>query len=142
MKRDLQKNAVYAWERQNVMPFDRNVVPFEQIESIVKYVWASEKLSFPPLVEKLPSQARKGGDGCRTKVRFQGATYTFIILHELAHALTGICTGETNKHGALFMGMYCQLLNRYLNLDFDKLVQSAKEAGLKVKPDAKPVFLD
>ena len=141
MKRDKQKSAVYDWESREVAPHDKNPVPFAQIDSIVRHVWASEGLMYPPLVEKMPTRNKLAGDGCRTMLRFQSPTYTWIVLHEISHALTAECDGRTNKHGALFMGMYCQLLQRYLHLNIAELAETAQQAGLRVKLDATPVFI-
>jgi hypothetical protein len=142
MKRDQQRQAVYDWEVQNVAPYDRTVVPFAQIESIVHHIWAAEGLEYPPLVVPLPANAKIAGKGDRTMVHFPTQTYTWIILHELSHSMTGVCDGRTNKHGSLFMGILCQLLNRYLNLPILILAESAEKAGLRVKLDAKPSFLE
>ena len=138
MKTDLQKSKVYSWETENIAPYDTNTVPFCQIESIVKYIWHSEGLSNPPLVEKISKNCKKAGDATRTIVRFRETTYTWIILHELAHAMASLVTGETNCHGALFMGLYIKMVKRYLNLD---VLESAIEKGLRVKEDAIPCFI-
>lgn len=143
MKRDKQKSAVYRWQIRVVAPHDKTPVPFDQIEGIVKYVWTAEGLEYPPLVEPLPKQVRRWcGDATRTRIRFSSTIYTWVILHEISHALTFLHTYENNGHGALFMGIYCQLLSRYLHLDFQQLIQSAEKMGLHVTPDARPVFLD
>ena len=142
--KDYQSNRVYKWEEKFVLPHDLTPVPFEQIESIVAYVWRSEGLQFHPMVEKLPKNCRKCGDATRLVIRFNanGPTKTWIILHEVSHSLTSTAEGNNNWHGALFMGMYCQLLHRYLKLDFNKLVESAREHKIHVAPDAKPVFME
>ena len=142
MKIDRQKQRVYDWENINIAPKDRIPVPFEQIKSIVDFVWASEGLDYPPQVVLIPQQNKHAGDASRTTIRFKGATQTWIILHEMSHSLSSVCDGRSNQHGALFMGLYCQLLSKYLKMDFNQLIQSAKEFGLRVKPDAKPAFLE
>ena len=142
MKRDLQRQRVYDWENTNIAHHDRTRIPFEQIKIIVDYVWANEGLQFPPMVVPIPTQNHNEGDSTRIIVRFKETTYTWIILHELAHALSAQADGRNNAHGALFMGLYCQLLSKYLKMDFDTLVKSARDFGLRVKADAIPVFLD
>jgi hypothetical protein len=49
--------------------------------------------------------------------------------------------GESNGHGAIFMGIYIQLISRYMKLSYTRLVDSAFEYGLRVRIDARPVFL-
>jgi hypothetical protein len=142
MNRDSQRSAVYSWENLNVAPHDRTVVPFAQIEAIVRYVWEREGLEYPPQVLPLPRQKHKGGDATRTTVRFGKSTYTWIILHELAHSMTSTVDSRSNVHGALFMGIYCKLLTRYLNIDLDMLMKTAEAANLQVQLEAIPVFLE
>jgi hypothetical protein len=148
--RDSQRSKVYAWEQVHVAPHDQRVVPFDWIKSIVDYVWEKEGLKHPPLVEPMPVQKHALGDASRTTVRFVKETRTWIILHELAHSMSSTVEnveinqrfeGKTNVHGAIFMGIYIQLLTRYLNLNFGSLVSSAEAMGLRVDPLARPVFL-
>jgi len=141
MKRDRQRSAVYSWEDKTIAPHDTTAVPFDQIEFIVNHVWAKEGLEHPPQVIPIAKTA-KGADATRIKVRFGKTTFTWIILHELAHSMTTQHDGPSNKHGALFLGLYCQLVSRHLNFDFDLLAKSAEEWGLRIKRDAKPVWLE
>ena len=121
-------------------PCDKQVVPFCQIQSIVNYVWKQEGLLFPPMVDKMPKQNHNGGDATRTMVRFREQTFTWLILHELAHSMSSTVDNKSNRHGALFMGIYIQLLSRYLVMSFNDLATSAEASGLHVKLDANPVF--
>lgn len=139
--RDFQRSAVYAWETEFVSPRDTTPVEFANIQPIVNWIWQSEGLKYPPFVERLPKQKRKAGDATRTCVRFQEKTYTWIILHELAHALSSNVDDETNMHGALFLGLFIQLLSRYLHIPISELAASAESKGLKFKLDARPAFL-
>lgn len=140
MRVDRQKSKVYRWEDVVVSPHDTMAIFFHQVEAIVNYIWEREGLQYPPMVAPISKKSRHVGYGSRLKVQFQPITYTWIVLHELSHSLTSTCDGRSNRHGALYMGIYIQLLHRYLHLDFAELVKSAEAYGLKVKPDAKPVF--
>ncbi len=141
--REFQQSAVYAWENKVIAPLDKTHVPFNQIESIVNYIWKMEGLCFPPKVEELPKQSRKVcARGCRTVVKFpKTGTYTWIIAHELSHVQTCDMDGKSNLHGALFLGIYLQLLGRYLKLDVVELAHSADAAGLEFNLEAKSVFI-
>jgi hypothetical protein len=136
---DKQKQKVYRWEGKEVAPHDKTIVLFDNIQSIVNYVWADFGLEHPPLVGKQFHKKTTKADATRLVVRFGEKTHTWIILHELSHSATSLCSGESNHHGSLFMGIYLQLLHRYLHLD---LIESAKQAGLHIKEDAIPVFLE
>jgi hypothetical protein len=142
MKIDRQRQRVYNWENLNIAPKDRTPVRFENIKHIVDFVWSSQGLEYPPQVILIPKQNHNCGDATRTTVRFREETQTWIILHELSHSMSSLCDDRSNQHGALFMGLYCQLLSKYLNMDFAELIKSATDFGLRVKPDAKPAFLE
>jgi hypothetical protein len=143
MERDKQKQAVYDWEKTNIALHDTTKVPFDQIEKLVKFIWTMEGYEYPPQVIPLPKQCSKAaGDATRTTIRFKETTYTWIVIHEVAHSLTSNADGTSNHHGALFMGLYCQLAARYLRLSFDELATSAEQAGLKVKRNARPVWIE
>lgn len=139
---DKQQNKMYKWDREVVDPHDTNLIPFNQIECIVEYIWKSEGLKFPPKVEELPKSRYRSAfaDATRLEVRFREHAYTKTILHELAHSMTSDLDGESNMHGALFMGVYIHLLHRYLGLEIKHLVDTALEYGLKVNLDARPIF--
>ena len=133
MRIDKQQGLVYQWEQAEIAPKDTTKLFFFQVEPIIRWIWEQENLQYPPLVEKLPKKCRKFcADATRLKVRFADITYTWIVLHELAHSMTSRYNGLTNRHGSLFMEKYCQLLSRYLLLDYNSLVKSAHEFGLRV----------
>ena len=46
------------------------------------------------------------------------------------------------RHGAKFMGLYVQLLTRYLRLPVDALLTSVHASGIDIDHQATPVFLD
>ena len=49
---------------------------------------------------------------------------------------------RSDGHGQKFMGLYIQLLIRYLRLSADALSRSLYLSGIQVDTQAKPVFLD
>jgi hypothetical protein len=139
--RDLQRSKVYAWERKNIAPHDLTPVAFHNVKAIVDYVWKSEGLLYPPLVESMPKQNKTAaGDAFRYRVRFTETTHTWIILHELAHSMTSDIDGNSNQHGSLFMSVYISLVSRYLKIPYATLRDTAAEAGLVVAEAARPVF--
>lgn len=68
------------------------------------------------------------GTGHRLRLRFLAhkPTPTWVILHEMAHALT---CGD--GHGPNFVGVYMQLVERWLNIPQALLHYTAREAGVK-----------
>ena len=67
---------------------------------------------------------------------------SWVLLHELAHAMTGTVEGENDGHGPRFVGLYLRLLVRHARMPEEELARSLREAGIAFDPDARPVFLD
>ena len=56
--------------------------------------------------------------------------------------MTSDAEGRSDGHGPLFMGVYVQLIGRYLRLDPRILIGSLEESGIEIARDARPVFVD
>ena len=142
-RRDGQKTRVYAWEDKVVAAIDRSFVPFPAAQGMVDAIWSELGLQYPPKVERLPRQSRQlKADGSRLRLRLPETIPSWLLLHELAHALSSAQDGASDGHGPDFMGLYVQLLHRYLRLPAAELVRSAAAAGIAIHPDARPMFLD
>jgi hypothetical protein len=50
--------------------------------------------------------------------------------------------GHSDGHGPIFMGLYAQLLIRYLRVPIDTLLQSLEVARIEADMQARPVFID
>jgi hypothetical protein len=141
--RDHQRSRVYAWENRVVAPHAPDPIPFSGAQAMVDAIWAEMGLRWPPKVEKLPRQATvRQADASRLVLRLPEALPSWILLHELAHAMTSTAEGATDGHGPRFMGLYLQLLERYLRLPTSLLLPSLQEACIEVDLAARPVFLD
>ena len=141
--RDCQRARVYAWEDRVVRANDRSTLPHMAAQGMVDAIWADLGLRFPPKVERLPSQARRlEADASRLRLRLPDAIPSWLLLHELAHALNSSHDGASDGHGPAFMGLYIQLLVRYMRLCGAELLRSATAAGIDVHPDARPRFVD
>jgi hypothetical protein len=141
--RDRQRSKVYAWEERFVAPWDLSSISFAQAQGMVNAIWAEMGLRFPPKVEPLPRQARATvADANRLTIRLADACPSWWLLHELAHAMTSTHDGRSDGHGPRFMGLYAQLLARYLRLPTDALQASLRAAGIEVDMLAEPAFVD
>jgi hypothetical protein len=141
--RDRQRSKVYAWEELFITPRDPSSIEFGRAQGMVDAIWAEMGLRFPPKVEPLPVQARSTlADASRLLIRLADSSPSWCLLHELAHAMTSTHDGHSDGHGPTFMGLYAQLLIRYLRVPADKLFQSLDAAGIAVDMQAKPVFID
>jgi hypothetical protein len=135
---------LYAWEDAEVAPRDRSLVPFARLQALVDHVWTGEGLRFPPRVRPLPRQARRRTVARATRLAIEApeALPTWVLLHELAHALTSTAEERSDGHGPAFAGMYLRLLERYARMDRDGLARSLDRAGIPFDPDPRPAFLD
>ena len=138
-----EASRLYAWEDRAVAPRDRSRVPFAQLQALVDHVWAAEGLRFPPRVRPLPVQARKTvARATRLSIEAPPELPSWVLLHELAHAMTSTAEGENDGHGARFVGLYLRLLARHARMPEDELARSLRAAGIPFDPEARPVFLD
>jgi hypothetical protein len=100
-------------------------------------------LRFPPQVTHLPRQARTTvADATRLLIRLIDTTASWCLLHELAHAMSNTHEGDSDGHGPRFMGLYAQMLIRYLRVPPDAVGKSPHDADIEVDMDTTPVFLD
>jgi hypothetical protein len=134
---------LYAWEDAEVAPRDRSLVPCAQLQALVDHVWQAEGLRFPPRIRPLPRQARRTvARATRTAIEAPAELPTWVLLHEIAHALTSTAEDESDGHGPLFVGMYLRLLARYARMDGAALEASLARAGIAFERDPRPAFLD
>jgi hypothetical protein len=141
--RDYQRARVYAWEDRVVAPRDRSTLPYPAAQGMVSAIWADIGLRFPPTVAMLPGQARRlQADASRLLVRLPQTMPSWLLLHEMAHALSSTHEGASDGHGPTFMGLYIELLERYMRWSGTELVISAVAGGIDVDRDARPLFLD
>ena len=141
--RDRQRSKVYAWEERFVAPRDPSSIAFAQAQGMVNAIWAEMGLLFTPKVEPLPRQARSTvADANRLSIRLADASPSWWLLHELAHAMTSTYDGRSDGHGPKFIGLYAQLLTRYLRLPSDALLTSLRLAGIEMDTRAEPIFID
>ena len=141
MPRDAQRQRVYDWEDRVIAPRDPSRITFSAAQGIVNAIWADAGLRYPPKVALLPVSARcRLADADRLTIRLPASTPSWCLFHELAHALTTDHDGLSDGHGAAFMGIYVDLLARYLRLDARGLTRDLAAAGIRINPDAVPVF--
>ena len=140
--RDGQRSRVYAWENRIVVPHDRTTVPIAAAQAMVDAIWTETGLLYPPRVEPLPAAARtRLADADRLTIRLPARVPSWCLLHELAHTMTSDHDGRSDGHGPAFMGIYVQLLCRYMRFDEAHLRATAAETGIRVAVAPKPSFV-
>ena len=142
-ERDRQRSRVYAWEDTIVVPRDASLITYAAAQGMVDAIWSELGLRYPPRVEALPKQATtRMADGSRLALRLPAQTPSWCLLHELAHALTSTHDGHSEQHGPAFVGIYVQLLVRYLRLSQPWLLTTLEQARVQVDINARPLFVD
>lgn len=139
---DRRARRVYAWEDQVVAPLDRSLVPFAQMQALVDHVWQGEGLRWPPRMQRRKRSRTTLATGSRLAISAPDSLPSWVLLHELAHAMTADHDGHGDGHGAAFVGVYVRLLVRYCRIDRDRLAASLAASGIAWDPEARPRFLD
>jgi hypothetical protein len=133
---------LYAWENRVVAPLDSSMVPFERMQDIVDYVWAAEGLRWPPRVRPRKASRATLATGSRLAIEAPASLPSWILLHEIAHALTSTAEGVGDGHGPDFVGTYVRLLVQHCRLDRVMLEETLAADGIRWTPDARPAFVD
>jgi hypothetical protein len=122
---------LYAWEDAVVAPRDRSLVPFARLQALVDHVWAAEGRRWPPRIRPLPKQARRiVARASRTAIEAPAELPSWVLLHEIAHALTAEVDGTHAGHGPAFVGAYLRLLENHARMDRALLEATLTEAGI------------
>jgi hypothetical protein len=130
-RRDAAARRLYAWEDAVVAPRDLSLVPYARLQSLVDHVWAAEGRHFPPRVRPLPKQARRTvARASRTGIEAPAELPSWVLLHELAHALVADVDGNGLDHGPDFVGTYLRLLVTHARMDRAALEDSLRAARI------------
>jgi hypothetical protein len=131
-RHDRAARRLYAWEDAVVAPRDQSRVPFGQLQSLVDHVWQDAGRHFPPRVKPLPKQARRTVTrATRTTIECPAELPSWVLLHEIAHALIADVDGNGLDHGPDFVRAYVDLLVRHARMDRALLEETALAAGLR-----------
>jgi hypothetical protein len=126
-----------------VAPCDPTILLFPDAQAMVDAIWSDMGLRYPPAVAPLPRQASATiASANRLSIMLGDQTPSWCVLHELAHAMTSHADGRSDGHGPIFMGVYVRLIERYLRLDPQVLMDSLQDAGIEIARNAQPVFVD
>lgn len=133
---DRHARKLYAWEDAVVAPRDRSLVPFARLQALVDHVWAAEGRQWPPRVRPLPRQARRTvARATRTVIEAPPELPSWVLLHEVAHALTADVEGNHAGHGPDFVAAYLRLLVTHARLDRPLLETTLHAAGIGWTPE-------
>ncbi|MGX9963383.1 hypothetical protein ACVFYP_08660 [Roseomonas sp. F4] len=138
---DAAARRLYAWEDRVVAPLDRSVVPFAQMQALVDHVWAAEGLRWPPRLRPRKATRAVIATGSRLAIEAPESLPSWVLLHEIAHALADAGDGDMAGHGPDFVGLYVGLLVRHARMDGAMLAASLAEAGIAWNPAARPALV-
>ena len=139
--RDYQASRVYRWER-NHLPSGPDV-RIEHAQALVDHIWENEGLKYPPRVEPIAANTTKyAGKANRFNIWLQPVVSTKTIIHEVAHSMTSDIYGNSAWHSSLFVGMYCRLLEKYMQVDRFHMLATLGMEGVDIDITASPIFLD
>jgi hypothetical protein len=143
MCRDFQRQRVYDWQHEFVP--QGQFVSLDQARALVEYIWKEEGYEFPPAVREIPKQTRKwAGNACRSVIHLSPVVSTQTVIHEVTHSLLmDMDNGSDDPgHGELFMGLYMQLLSKYMRIPMFEMMYTANKEGVKFDITAKPIIED
>jgi hypothetical protein len=139
MSRDYQRSYCYSWEDRYIHAKDTSVIPFEQAQSIVDYVWVRASLTHPPKIRPIAKTAKRiNASATRTWIKIPKAGIkTTILLHEIAHSMTTDAMGEQKHgHGSRFVGVFMTLLCAHIpTFNMTELMDTAKLDGIDFNLD-------
>ena len=118
-------------EDRHIHPRDRSVIPFEQAQSIVDYVWAAGRTHPPKVVAISKTATRSVATANRLRIRIprHGIKRT-VLLHEIAHSMTGDID-KPSDHGAACAGTFMQLVSRHIaTFELAELMRIAELEGV------------
>ena len=119
----------YRWEEKHIHARDQSVVPFDQAQSIVDYVWSKAGLMYPPKICPISENAKKTwANASRLRIRIpKSGIKTTVLLHEIAHSMTSDALGASDHHGPRFVGVYMRLLCEHIpTFQLAQLMYTAK----------------
>ncbi len=136
---DAAARRLYAWEDRVVAPRDSSRVTREHMQALVDHVWQAEGLRWPPRIRPLPGQARGTvARATRTAIEVPEALPSWVLLHEMAHAMTMDVEGAGAGHGAAFVGVYLRLLVEHARMERAPLEATLRDQGVAFDAAARP----
>jgi hypothetical protein len=145
MTADVQRQKVYRWEQKAIAPIHDRIVRFEDAQTFIDGVWLAMGLLWPPEVVPMARQARRViAKGGRLTIHLPPEVQAWVLVHELAHALTNTAhdEGDGEGHGPDFMGMYLKLLDRVLSIPLAYTMYSLQAHSIQYNLGVQPRFAD
>lgn len=124
---DRQKQLVYDWEDDNILPAHDTPMNWKGCEYFASYVWERVGTGKPLMVK--PHRRYSGAVSLPGIISLPQKDKRYwtkpIILHEIAHELS-----PNDQHGIKFVTVYMRLLSRFLGYNITDLKESAARYGV------------
>lgn len=127
-EKDFQKQAVYDWEDEDLMPFGKKIDEGEA-RVLLRRVAQDCKVPVPDLQWEPFTNTSEYDDG----MIWFGARDNISLLHEMAHHIREQHDGEDSglaPHAPAFVGVAGELYRRYAGIDENLLKSSAEQRNL------------
>lgn len=144
MKRDSQREKVYAWEWEvkhrlradDPEPKEDAVMTLAEAQEFVNRIWDDHGLGSPPAVDA-GGHGRRVATGGRWHITLPKWARTRItILHEVAHALQDTYYREVAPHGPEFVRQVIELRVRYGGENRAELLKTARAKRIRIGKQA------
>jgi len=140
--RDNQRSKLYAWERADlktawqILPGDNVPLGERGAQVLVNSIWMAEDRCFgpPPKVRVMGNRGRGSAwyDTIKLSSQYPTSQTRWYVIHELAHVIHLREGALVASHGPEFCELYAQLLDRHTAANYHHVVESMREARLKV----------
>jgi hypothetical protein len=145
MTHDFQRQRVYNWENKNVHDRPQKLFDFPEIQKYVNFVWHDMGLVHPPKVVPMNTRVtRWAGTANRIEIDLpeKEKSTQGTILHEIAHSMTSGVGGLTHQHDSRYVGVYMELLIKYMGFDRFFLWYSAEKEKVQFEKFSKPAIVN
>jgi len=155
-QRDSQRSKLYGWELAELgsawLVTDKENTPLGEAgaQRLVNEVWAQEwaHLGSVPKIRVMNNRGRGTATGHLIKLSgsYRVTQTTWYVLHELTHSIQrrrrdlGPDSWDLAAHGPEFCQEYARLLDVYTAARYGDVIQSMREARLKVSPTHPAAF--
>ena len=145
---DKQQEAVYAWERKYIDPYDETMIARKEAKALNKQVSADYGMEEPRLT--FVKNTSTSEYDCEEHKIYLAESYRITVLHELAHAIVNKQCEEMGRdhvaHAPAFVHTAIALYHRYAGFNMAYLISSAGKADIlgdlktPVAEDTSPIF--
>ena len=135
--KDVQRERVYDWEKSLGLYAPQCALPTKIAQAFIGRVWqdhAPNRIQNIPPTLTLGNYINPWAQGREAIHSAPSFLTNWVLLHEIAHGLVynRRLFWILPAHGSIYMRIYITLLEKYLDMDGNRLEQQAKAARIKI----------